>query len=151
MDSGGIRGVKVTYSFAEGGYTTQGDRIPDLPTVNLALKVHRHRARGPAILDTGFDGGVYPNIEITKLFKDTEPLLVVEFENPLYGRSEFEVFTAQAFLQHGMKYFSIGDVKVYVPTEAEHLTGEVLIGREIINQFKSLLLEPQTKTLNIEL
>lgn len=102
-------------------------------------------------MDTGFDGGVYPNIEITLLFRDTEPILVSEFENPLYGRSEFEVFVAQAFLQHGMKYISIGDVRVYVPTETEHLTGEVLIGREIINQFKALLLEPQTKTLGIDL
>ena len=143
--------MKVSYSFSEGGYTAQGDIIPDVPIVNLALKVGRCRARGPAIIDTGFDGGVYPNMEITRLFKDAEPLLVVEFENPLYGRTEFEVFTAQAFLNYGRDYFSIGEVKVYVPTEPEHITGEVLVGREILNQFKALLLEPQTKTLTIDL
>lgn len=142
--------MKVSYSFAEAGYTTHGDRIPDVPIVNLALRVDKYRARGPAVVDTGFDGGVYPNIEIIKLFGDKEPLIIVEFENPLYGRSEFEVYTAQAFLLYGKKYYSIGDVKVYIPTEAEHLTGEVLIGREIINQFKALLMEPQTKTLSLD-
>ncbi len=151
MGSGGYRGVKVAYSFSEGGYTAHGDMIPDVPIVNLALKVGRRRARGPAIVDTGFDGGVYPNIEVTRLFKDTQPLLVLEFENPLYGRTEFEVFTAQAFLQYGRDYFSIGEVRVYVPVEPECLTGEVLVGREILNQFKALLLKPQTKTLTIDL
>lgn len=142
--------MRVTYSFVEGGYTTHGDRIPDVPVINLALKVDKHRARGPAIVDTGFDGGVYPNIEVIKLFGDKEPLLIVDFENPLYGRSEFEVFIAQAFLQHGKKYYTLGDVKIYIPTETEYITSEVLIGREIINQFKTLLMEPQIKTLSID-
>ncbi|MBS7252009.1 MAG: hypothetical protein KIH08_15660 [Candidatus Freyarchaeota archaeon] len=122
-----------------------------MPIVNLALRVGRRRARGPAIVNTDFDGGVYPNIEITILFKDTEPLIIVEFENPLYGRTEFEVFTAEAFLQYGRDYFSIGEVRVYVPIEAEHLTGEVLVGRDILNQFNALLLELQTKTLTMDL
>ncbi|MHA1431590.1 MAG: hypothetical protein ACTSRV_14535 [Candidatus Freyarchaeota archaeon] len=58
MGSRGYGGVKAAYIFSEGGYTAHGEMVPGVPIVNLALKVGRRRARGPAIFDTGFDGGV---------------------------------------------------------------------------------------------
>ena len=42
----------------------------------------KFRASGPSIVDTGFDGGVYPNMEIIKMFRGLEPKAMVVFENP---------------------------------------------------------------------
>ena len=143
--------MRVSYGFAEAGYTTHGEKIPEVPIVSLVLRVDRLQARGPAIVDTGFDGGVYANIEIVKLFADTKPSMISEFDIPVYGKCEFEVFTAQAFLRYKGKDFEIGEARVYVPTEPEHLTGEVLVGREILNRFNELLLNPKQRILTIEL
>jgi len=109
--------VRISYYFAEDGYTELGEKIPDIPIVHLIIKVGRKRARGPAIVDTGFDGGIYPNMEIVKMFEGLKPLTKVFLENPIYGLSEFELYTAEAFLYQGGSLTSLGDVKVYIPTE----------------------------------
>ena len=139
--SGGEERV-LTYAYVEDGMTAQGIKIPDIPIVYLVIQVGRLRARGPAIVDTGFDGGIYPNFEIVRLFEGMKPLRVVEFENPIYGRSEFEVYEADAYLYHEGTYISIGKVNVYIPTEPELLTGEVLIGREVLNRWRLALNSP---------
>jgi hypothetical protein len=144
--------VRISYYFAEDGYTELGEKIPDIPIVHLIIKVGRKRARGPAIVDTGFDGGIYPNMEVVKMFKGLKPLTKVFLENPIYGLSEFEVYTAEAFLYQGGNLTSLGDVKVYIPTEPELLTGEVLIGREILNRkARSLILDMESKQTLIEI
>jgi hypothetical protein len=144
--------VRISYYFAEDGYTELGEKIPDIPIVHLIIKVGRKRARGPAIVDTGFDGGIYPNMEIVKMFEGLKPVTKVFLENPLYGLSEFEVYTAEAFLYQGGNLTSLGDVKVYIPTEPELLTGEVLIGREILNsKASSILLDMKSKQTLIEI
>jgi hypothetical protein len=147
-----LRRMRVSYYYAEDGYTETGEKIPDIPIVHLIVKVGRRRAHGPAIIDTGFDGGIYPNIEIVKLFEGIEPMAKVHFENPLYGLSEFEVYMAEASLYHGGKQIEIGKVKVYIPTEPELLTDEVLIGREILNsKTKLIIMDMQKKQVTLEL
>jgi len=39
-----------------------------------------------------------------------------------------------ASLCSGTRRISLGEVRIYVPTEPELVTGEVLLGREIINE-----------------
>jgi hypothetical protein len=140
--------MKLTYDFQEDGHTTQGTKIPDIPIVNLAIRTGKYRARGPAIVDTGFDGGVYPNMEIIRMFRGSKPVSTVEFESPLYhGRAEFEVYTAEVSFYHDGGYVKLGDEKIYIPKEPELIYSEVLIGREILNQLKEVLLKPETRTL----
>jgi len=79
--------------------------------VHLIVKVDRKRARGPAIVDTGFDGGIYPNMEIVRMFEGLKPMAKVFLENPLYGLSEFEVYVAEAFLYQGGSRMSLGNVR----------------------------------------
>jgi hypothetical protein len=143
--------MKLTYAFEEDGYTVHGERIPDIPIVNLAIRIEKCRARGPAIVDTGFDGGLYPNMEITKMFKGKRPTTTIEFENPLYGRSEFEVYVAEVSYYQGERYVRIGDERIYIPKEPNLISNEVIVGREILNKLKTISLEPQSKTLNINL
>lgn len=120
--------------------------------MHLIVKVDRKRARGPAIVDTGFDGGIYPNMEIVRMFEGLKPMAKVFLENPLYGLSEFEVYVAEAFLYQGGSRMSLGNVRVYVPTEPELLTGEVLIGREILNSMaQSMILDMRSKQTILEL
>ncbi len=59
---------EITYHYMKDRFTLHGDRKPDIPVVHLALEIEEFRARGLAMLDTGFDAGIYPNIEIVKLF-----------------------------------------------------------------------------------
>lgn len=139
---------RIVYYYLEDGFLPDGAKIPDIPIVYLTLEVGEFRARGPAILDTGFDGGVYPNIDIIKLFEGIRPIKTVEFENPLYQRSEFEVYSANAYLYHEGSYIPIGNVNVYIPVEPELLSEEVIIGREIINLWETTL-KPKTKMLQI--
>lgn len=56
--------MKLKYPYANDGYTTGGEKIPDIPVVYLVVKFGKFRAHGPAIVDTGFDGGIYPNMEV---------------------------------------------------------------------------------------
>ena len=144
--------MSLSYSYADDGFTMHGEKIPDIPIVYLRLQVGRFRASGPAIVDTGFDGGVYPNMEIIKMFRGLEPKARVVFENPLFGASDFEVYTARAWLKNGRMEFDLGDVRVYVPTEPELVTEEVLIGREIINdKFKILSLNSEERMASLNL
>ena len=129
----------LKFSYVEDGYTSHGEKIPDIPVIYLALKVGKHVARGPAIVDTGFDGGIYPNMDIIKLFKGVKPVRVVEFEHPTYGVCEFEVYSAKVFLYHGGSYIDLGAGNVYIPMEPELITEEVLVGREILNKLRLVL------------
>ncbi len=106
-------------------------------------------ARGPAIIDTGFDGGIYPNLKLIKLLEGMKPIDVIEFESPLYGTSEFEVYEVKAYLYYKFNYIDLGKVKVYVPTYPELLIDEVIIGREILNKLK-INLKPHQKVVEVE-
>lgn len=143
--------MKLNYPYMSNGYTAHGERIPDIPIAYLMIKAGRFRAHGPAVIDTGFDGGVYPNIEIIRIFEGLEPKAKVNFENPLFGISEFEVYSAEAFLYDGIHQIALGEVRVYIPTEPELITGDVLLGREIIQRIKQLTLNNQEMTSIIEL
>jgi len=147
MDCGKSK-QEIVYYYMEDGFLPDGTKIPDIPVVYLVLEVGEFRARGPAILDTGFDGGVYPNIDIVKLFEGTKPIKTVEFENPLFQRSEFEVYVAKAYLYYSGEYVPIGDVNVYIPVEPELLGEEVIIGREVINRWR-MVLDSEAKVLRV--
>ncbi len=54
-------------------YAPGGD-LPDIPVIFIALSFDAGKAGGPAILDTGFDGGIYPNGFLYALIKDLEPV-----------------------------------------------------------------------------
>ncbi|MGB9730186.1 MAG: hypothetical protein ACP5IZ_06835 [Thermoprotei archaeon] len=142
----------ASYHYVEDGYTAHGEKIPDIPIVYLTIETDKYRARGPAIIDTGFDGGIYPNMEIIKMFKGVKPITKVLFENPLYGASEFEVYTAKALLYYNGDEVNLGDIRVYIPTEPELITGEVLVGREILNdKIRLLIMDNQKRQISLEL
>lgn len=141
---------KFKYIYELDGLDEEGIKIPDIPVIYLVLQTNRGRARGPAVLDTGFDGGIYPNIQVVRILEGMKPLALKRLEHPLYGYVECEVYMAKAFLStpNFTETVSLGDVKIYVPTEPEYLSDEVLIGREILNSFK---IELDGRYVSIEL
>jgi len=125
------------YRYFKDGYDHEGEKIPDIPVIYILIETKRGRARGPAIVDTGFDGGIYPNIQVIKILRDIKPVKIKYIENPVYGRVACEVFEADLSLIDAQfqKYSRIGTAYIYVPTEPQFISDEVLIGREILNKF----------------
>mgnify|MGYP000347785275 CR=1 FL=1 len=128
----------LVYPYVEDGYAAHGEKIPDIPVVYLTLKVSRFTARGPAIIDTGFDGGLYPNIKVVRILKGMRPAAVKRLEHPLWGFVECEVYRVRASIASPdfTNVAPLGEVNVYTPTEPEFLSEEVLVGREILNKLR---------------
>lgn len=132
----------IRTAYAPDGYSASGRRMPDIPVARLLLKRtdRRIQARGPAVIDTGFDGGVYPSLGAVRVLEGFRAKSVEPLFHPLYGRVEAEVFEVDGYiLLEGDEPLSLGSVYVYTPTEPEYLSDESLIGREILNQHKILL------------
>ena len=126
------------YAYEVDGLDEEGERIPDIPVVYLVLETSRGRARGPAVLDTGFDGGLYPNIEVVRILRGLKPLTLKRLEHPLYGFVECEVYRVKASIASPdfTRLIPLGEVKVYTPLEPDFLSEEVLLGREVLNTLK---------------
>lgn len=111
-----------------------------MPVVELALirGDKRLRARGLAVVDTGFDGGVYPNLEVVEFLEGLTPLATERLETPLSKPVEFEVYELRGELisPRTNERLDLEEVKIYVPMEVEYLSREVLVGREILNKLK---------------
>jgi len=131
----------ISYSYSEDGHSSSGRKLPDLPTVKLLLrrKDRRLQARGQALVDTGFDGGIYPSIDLLIILEGMKPKLIEHLYHPLYGKVDCEVYELEAFLIDGEEHIRLGPVMVYVPTESEYISEEALLGREIINKGRMML------------
>lgn len=129
---------RFRYAYETDGLDEEGEKIPDVPVIYLVLETDRGRARGPAVLDTGFDGGLYPSIRVVRILRGMRPIAVKRLEHPLWGFVECEVYRVRASLASSdfMSVAPLGEVNVYTPTEPEFLSEEVLVGREILNKLK---------------
>lgn len=131
-----MRSFKYRYDLD--GLDEDGERIPDIPVIYIALETVKGRAKGPAIVDTGFDGGVYPNTEILRILRDIPPLKVKRVEHHLYGYIKCEIYRVKAYIGDPVfrNMAELGFVNVYTPMEPEHISDEVLLGREVLNSLK---------------
>ena len=129
------------YLYAVDGLDEEGERLPDVPVVYLVLETARARARGPAVLDTGFDGGLYPNVEVVRILRGLKPVALKRLEHPLYGFVQCEVYEVRASIASPdfSQITPLGEIRVYTPTEPEFLSEEVLLGREVLNRLKIML------------
>jgi len=130
--------LRLRYRYEMNGINGEGEQIPDIPVVYLVLESQRARARGPAVVDTGFDGGVYPNIQVVRILEGMRPEKIKNLDHPLYGLVPCEVFRVKASLldPSSKREVPLGLVNVYTPVEPEFLADEVLIGREVLNKLR---------------
>lgn len=132
---------KLRYLYEANGINEYGSAIPDIPVVYLLLESSRGRAWGPAVVDTGFDGGVYPNSKVVRILRGLRPIQLKHLEHPLLGRIQAEVYKARCSLVSPdlSVVEPMGEIEIYVPTEPEFLGEEVLVGRELLNKLRITL------------
>jgi predicted aspartyl protease len=92
--------------------------------------------RGPALVDTGFDGGIYANLTVASFLEGNKP--VAEEVVEASGHSiRCELFKVSCRLVDGKgSGVEIGEVEVHVPTEPMDLSGDVLVGRMLLNRLQ---------------
>jgi len=130
--------LKYKYSFDSISYS--GAKIPEVPVVYLTLrrKDKRMRASGTAIVDTGFDGGVYPNLQLLKFFEGLKPSSVERLGTPLEETINCEVYRVAGKLipTDSSLEIDLEEVNVYIPVDPAYIGEETLIGREILNRLR---------------
>jgi len=135
--------LSLKYKYSVDGTSYTGAKIPDVPIVRLTLrrKDKRVRASGTAIVDTGFDGGVYPNLQLLKFFEGLKPLSAEKLGTPLEETIDCEVYRVEGTLipTDGGLEIDLEEVNVYIPVDPAYIGEEVLIGREILNKLKITL------------
>jgi len=130
--------LSLSYKYHPDGIAPSGVRIEDIPVVRLVLRRRDigKRAVGTSIVDTGFDGGIYPNLQILTFFEGLKPMRIDRLGS-VFGESiECEVYTVEASLisEDGNLTIDLGNASVYIPTDPDYIGDEVLIGREILNR-----------------
>lgn len=131
----------LEYDYMEDGISRAGRRIPDVPVMEIILydKQRKKGVRGPAIVDTGFDGSVYANLTVAAFFEGRKPTAEEIIEAPGH-LIRCEVFKSSCRLvdlsENGVE---VGEIEVHVPTEPTDLSGDVIIGRILLNRLQMSL------------
>ncbi|HID91049.1 TPA: hypothetical protein EYP44_03710 [Candidatus Bathyarchaeota archaeon] len=131
----------MSYRYVRDGLSSKGEKIPDVPVFYLSIK-RAERAfelAGRAIVDTGFDGGLFPNERVILYFEGIEP--DDEDEVEVFGEIvPVELYVVDAWLvkeRDGRpsreKILKLRPMRVFIPTRPEFIPDEVLIGREALN------------------
>lgn len=139
---------EISYFYSTNGLSTKGQQIPDVPIIHLLITRadKDFSIAGPALVDTGFDGGIYPNLPIIGYLEGLKPTKTEELESA-GGYITCEIFRVSASFAKPETYEPIkpiGEINIYVPTGPEALSDEAILGREILNTLKIRLDGKQT-------
>jgi hypothetical protein len=153
MPNGSRSDKKISYQYLKNGISFKGSRIPDIPVMYLSIKRDEkpYELAGQAIVDTGFDGGLFPNEKIIRYFEGIEPDEQDEIE--VFGEIvPVELYTVKAWLlkeANGKptkeKLLQLQPIRVFIPTRPEFISDEVLVGRETLNNINFCLNGKSTK------
>jgi hypothetical protein len=131
----------LEYDYVEDGISRSGRRIPDIPVVEILLYDEQRKkgVRGPALVDTGFDGGVYANLTVAAFLEGSKPVAeeIVEAPGHLIRCELFKV--SCRLVGRTSSGVNVGEIEVHVPTEPMDLPGDVLIGRMLLNRLQMSL------------
>jgi hypothetical protein len=135
--------LNLKYRYSADGFSYSGAKIPDIPAVRLLLRRRdkKMKAVGTAIVDTGFDGGIYPNISLLGFFEGLDPLRTDKLSSAFEEKVECEVYRIEASLisEGDDVEVDLGEVNVYIPLDPAYIGEEVLVGRELINRLMTVL------------
>nr|MDO8080371.1 hypothetical protein [Candidatus Freyarchaeota archaeon] len=134
--------IEVVYNYVEDGIDRSGKRIPDIPVAWIILhrKNENRKILGPCIVDTGFDGGIYANPELSLNFEGIPPEGTEWFYSAGDHDIECDVYSAECFLlRSGEETVPLGKVRVYIPVRLEDLPEETIMGREVLNSLTVVL------------
>jgi len=131
--------TSTSYPYKEDGILPDGSKVPDIPIVNLLI-VRRDLGRGlvgEAIVDTGFDGAIYANLDLVKFLEGSKPTREASLQAA--GNSiTCEVFDVECNIadQDSKPVLPLGMVEAYTPIDPADLSEDVIVGRAILNQIR---------------
>ena len=131
--------TSINYPYKEDGILPDGSKVPNIPIISLLI-VRRDLRRGLAgesIVDTGFDGGIYANLNIAEFLEGSTPTRTSNLQAA--GRTvACEVFSVECHILGGQSkpVLSLGLVDVYCPVDPIDISEDVIVGRAILNRMR---------------
>jgi len=126
----------VKYEYEEGSILPDGSKVPNIPTLKIMLvrKDIKKFTVGDVVIDTGFDYSLYANTEVSNFLEGLKPVGKIQLKS-VKEPIECEVYETEAsIVTEDLKQIrKLGKIKIDVPTSIENLTGDALVGREILN------------------
>jgi hypothetical protein len=141
----------ITYPYEADGVLPDGSKVPDIPVIPILIVRSDRRGRGLAgdsIVDTGFDDGIYANLDLVEFLEGAKPRKTTSLQAA--GRSvSCEVFGVECYIiDHDSKpIVPLGSVDVYCPVDPIDLSEDVIVGRAILNRLRLELDGSLTKLL----
>jgi len=120
-----------------------------VPILWVELQSLSGRFRGPCLVDTGFDGALYANEELALLLEGSSPMRTDYLYTVGEREIECEVFGLNGYLinrETARRVAGFDKIEILVPTRADDLSREVIIGRGILN---ALVIKLDGKTLEV--
>ena len=148
-----VRGVSLSstnYPYKEDGILPDGSKVADIPVVNLLIvrKDLKKGLLGESIVDTGFDAGIYANLNLAEFLEGLRPRMTSSLQAA--GRKvSCEVFAVECHIvdQGSKPVLALGMVDVYCPVDAVDLSEDVIVGRTVLNRVRLELNGKTTKLL----
>jgi len=129
----------MNYPYKEDGILPDGSKVPNIPIISLLI-VRRDLRRGLAgesIVDTGFDGGIYANLNLAEFLEGSTPTRTSTLQAA--GRTvACEVFSVECHILDGQSkpVLSLGSVEAYCPVDPIDISEDVIVGRAILNRVR---------------
>lgn len=138
---------EIIFYYIKNGFSVTGKKISDIPALTLIIRrKNKPKIKGDGIVDTGFDGGLLPNLELLEYLRGEHPDYIEELEGTGGEIILCEVYLTECWIGN-KKNLKLRNVPIYAPTNPEYITREVLIGRELLNQLKITLDGRSAKTI----
>jgi predicted aspartyl protease len=132
----------TNYAYKEHGILPDGSRVPDIPILTL-LMVRRDIRKGlvgESIVDTGFDAGIYANLNLVEFLEGASPSKTTSLQAAGHSVS-CEIFEVECHIvdQSSKPILSLGKVGVFCPVDPTDLSDDVIVGRAILNRLRLVL------------
>lgn len=126
----------LSYKYAKDGKTQTNKIIPNIPIMWLRLRTPQRSAVTPAIVDSGFDGGLYSDDKLPTILEEETPIGIETLYSP-GSEVKCEIFKVRAWLieeKGGKDKIDIGQILIYVPIRVRDLAENIILGREVLNK-----------------
>ena len=129
----------TSYPYREDGILPDGSRVPDIPILTLLI-VRRDLRKGligESIVDTGFDAGIYANLNLVEFLEGASPRRMTSLQAAGHSVS-CEIFDVECHIvdQFSKPVLPLGRVEVFCPVDPIDLSDDVIVGRAILNRLK---------------
>jgi hypothetical protein len=129
----------TNYPYREDGILPDGSRVQDIPILTLLI-VRRDLRKGligESIVDTGFDAGIYANLNLVEFLEGASPRRTTSLQAAGHSVS-CEIFDVECHIvdQGSKPVLPLGRVEVFCPVDPIDLSEDVIVGRAILNRLK---------------